>query len=523
MITYLFINKVSIRIFIMRCKKTWHALILVGLLAQSSMSSAWNMPKINLGRIWSTVKTLGSRFVNSSYFVPAAALALVAACGYMSYKAEASEYDYYDADSSISKPEISGAPTASHTIQLGAAIVQGQQIQLNSDDQQVLVQQVPVLNQFGRNAGGGASCGYQALKNACAISSMILDNHEQNWHEWLVSPEQATHLFGPVRASGRPGIWREIVMRERDKRALQYYIRTLVPVRVLDKNLAQQFNVENIRSLFIRLSGDYIDRIVNQICENPDSTVDISLQSCSEWIQGHVQDIEITDSARYGDSVSVDDIQQFIRNPEIIREHIGLDAKAVITCSQAMLADARKIYNHDSCGGRFSAMTFDGEWLHQGEIQNFLIGKVRQDYAQLRDVPMVVIDSTRPNVLSGYEEVNAIRSAIQERKPLPQRLYAFIVGNMRHSGVGGSQGHWTTLVLDAQRQNQRRYLVADSAGGNALRGGACMDLIRYFESPSKDDRSRMPVEHEAPMQAPKSSRLERIFDAFLNWLDDIGD
>jgi hypothetical protein len=168
-------------------------------------------------------------------------------------------------------------------------------------------------------------------------------------------------------------------------------------------------------------------------------------------------------------------------------------------------------------------MTFDGEWLHQGEIQNLLIGKVRQDYAQLKDVPMVVIDSTRPNVLSGYEEVNAIRSAIQERRPLPQQLYAFIVGNMRHSVVGGSQGHWTTLVLDAQRHNQRRYLVADSAGGNALRGGACMDLIRYFESPSKDDRSRMPVEHEAPIQAPKSSRLERIFDAFLNWLDDIGD
>lgn len=507
----------------MRYKKTWHALILVGLLAQSSTSSAWNMPKINLGRIWSTVKTLGSRFVNSGYFVPAVALALVAACGYMSYKAEAAEYDYYDDDSSISQPEISRAPAASHTIQLGTAIVQGQQIQLNSDDQPVLVQQVPVLNQFGRNAGGGASCGYQALKNACAISSMVLGDRTQNWHEWLVSPEQATHLFGPARASSLPGAWREIVMRERDKRALQYYIRTLIPVHELDKKQAGQFNVESIRSLFIRLSGNYIDTIVNRICEAPDSMVDISLQSFIEWIQAHTQDIEITESARYGASVSVDDIQQFIRNPEIIRGHIGLDQAAIIPCSQSMLADARKAYNDDSRDGRFSAMTYDGEWLHQGEIQNFLIGRVKQEYAQLRDVPMVVIDSTRPNVLSGYEEVNAIRSAIQERKPLPQQLYAFIVGNMRHSGVGGSQGHWTTLVLDAQRHNQRRYLVADSAGGNALRGGACMDLIRYFESPSKDDRSRMPVEHEAPIQAPKSSRLERIFDAFLNWLDDIGD
>lgn len=504
-------------------KKSWYLLVFVGLLAQSSTNFAWNMPKINFGRIWPTVKTLGSRFVNSRYFVPAAALALVAACGYISYKADAAEYDYYDDDSLIPQSEISRTPAEHHTIQLGTEEVQGQQVQLNSDDQPVLVQQVPVLNQFGRNAGGGASCGYQALKNACAITSMVLGNHAQNWHEWLASPEQATHLFGPARASARPGIWREIVMCERDKRALQYYIKTLVPVTLLDEKLASQFNVENIRSLFIRLNGNYIDTIVNRICEAPGSTVDISLQSCIDWIQAHAQDIEITDSKRYGDSVSVDAIQQFIRNPEIIRGHIGLDPKDVIHCSQAMLADARKAYNDDSRDGRFSAMTYEGEWLHQGEIQNFLIGRVKQEYAQLRDVPMVVIDSTRPNVLSRYEEVDAIRSAIQERRPLPQQIYSFIVGNMRHSGEGGSQGHWTTLVLDAQRQDQRRYVIADSAGGNALRGGACMNLIRYFESPFKEHRSRMSVEYEVPIQAPKSSRLGRIFDSFLDWLDPADD
>lgn len=481
------------------------------------------MPKINLGRVWPTVKTLGSRFVNSRYFVPAAALALIVACGYISYKSEAAEYDYYDDDSLIPQPEISRTPAEPHMIQLGTAIVQGQQVQLNSDDQPVLVQQVPVLNQFGRNAGGGASCGYQALKNACAMTSMVLGNPAQNWHEWLANPEQATRLFGLARASARPGIWREIVMRERDKRALQYYIRTLVPITLIDKELARQFNVERIRSLFVKLSGDYIDTIVTRICEAPGSKIDISLQSCIDWIQAHAQEIEITDCTRYGDHVSADEIQQLIRNPEIIRGHIGFDREAVINCSQAMLTDARKTYNGDSRDGRFSAMTFDGEWLHQGEIQNFLIDRVRHEYDHLRDVPMVVIDSTRSNVLSGYEEVNAIRIAIQERKPLPQQMYAFIVGNMRHSGEGGSQGHWTTLVLDAQRQDLRRYVIADSAGGNALRGGACMDLIRYFESPSKDYRSRVSVEHEAPIQAPKSSRLGRMFDSFLDWLDPADD
>ncbi|HML19775.1 MAG TPA: hypothetical protein PKD74_04330 [Candidatus Dependentiae bacterium] len=498
-------------------KKSWYLLVFVGLLTQSSTNCAWNMPKINLGRVWPTVKTLGSRFVNSRYFVPAAALALIVACGYISYKSEAAEYDYYD-DSLIPQPEISRTPAEPHAIQLGTAIVQGQQMQLNSDDQPVLVQQVPVLNQFGRNAGGGASCGYQALKNACAITSMVLGNHAQNWHEWLASPEQAIHLFGLARASARHGIWREIVMRERDKRALQYYIKTLVPVALIDKKLARQFNVERIRSLFVKLSGDYIDSIVTRICEAPGSKIDISLQSCIDWIQAHAQDIEITDSMRYGDSVSVDEIQQFIKNPEIIRNYIGLDPTAVIICSQAMLADARKAYNSGSRNGH----SYNGEWLHQGDI-HACRDYVRREYAHLRDVPIVVLDSRIRHTEFNDEVFENIRSAIQERKPLPQQIYAFIVGNMRHSGEGGSQGHWTTLILDAQRQDLRRYLIADSAGGNALRGGACMDLIRYFEGPSKDYRSRVPVEHEAPIQAPKSSRLGRMFDSFLDWLDPADD
>jgi hypothetical protein len=508
--------------------KFWYQLIFIGLLAQSTLSSAWNIPKINVGCIWPTVKTLGSRFVNSRYFVPAAALALVAACGYISYKSEAAEYDYdtYDCNdgghSLIPESEISRVPkvpAVTHTIQLGNEEVHGQQMQLHPDDQEVVVQQVPVLNQFGRNAGGGASCGYQALKNACAITSMILGDRSQNWHDWLVNPEQATRLFGLAIGSERPGAWREIVMHEYDKRALHYYIERLMPIRLLESTLAGRFNIVNIRSLFITLRGNYIRDVVNRICEDPRSTINISLDSFIEWVSAHAQEIEITDPTRYREDVSINEIQEFIKTRDIICGHINLDQATIIPCSLAMLADARKAYNNGSRNGH----SYNGEWLHQGDIYACL-GYVRREYAHLRDVPVVAVDSRIRHTEFNDEIFENIRSAIREKRPLPQQIYAFIVGNMRHSGEGGSQGHWTTLVLDAQRQNQRRYLVADSAGGNALRGGACMDLIRYFEGQPTDYSSRIPVKYAAePIQAPKSSRIGRIFDAFLNWLDGIED
>lgn len=539
------------------------ALLLFSLVGQSSDLQAWNMSRIwpKVRAIGHRINVIGHRFVHSRYFVPLAALATIVVAGCVGYAlqdnaARPAPVPVPPAPPQL--PRLNGVhdqqqypvppnhPAANRQAQQPARVdrrprpgfvdrftdegyLRREQIQLGGaryipgrgilvpaarGDGQIRVQQALVLNQFGANSGGGASCGYQALKNACGIASTLLGTDRR---EWLTNRETVNQLFGPARQGTAAGPWRARIIQERDKQALRYHIEHLMPVNDVD-GIDGQFDVQNIRERYLGLHREYVAEIVDRLFAG-EEFIEVTANTFVDWLQ--TRPIDIVDPTEYGTNVTADAIREYIRNRDTVLEYIGIEKDQVLRCSRAMLPAARKTYNGDARNtGKFNTITFNGEWLHGGEIDLLIRDMIRREEAPLADIPIHVLDSIAPRVLEHNDDVTAVRNAIRDGHALPHQVYAFVLGNMYHDGDDtGGDGHWMTLVLDTLENNQRRYTLADS-GGNAVRlyGGTCHQFIRYLEGDPVAERLRLPDEHREPGVTGWFAHKWRQFD---NWLDTV--
>lgn len=506
-------------------------LLFMCLLGQSCELHAWN-----LSRVPPKIYAIGRRIVHSRYFVPFAALATILISGYAGYKLSPARH--YNVDGHLpvplpvrphALPRLNGVddpePQLAHPHPVQAArrsirnqaqqravvrarrgffdrftdedYLRQEQIQLGENrdvpgrgifvhnirnNGQICVQQALVRNQRG------ASCGYHALKNACGIASTLLGNDRR---PWLSSPEMVNQLFGAE------GQWRLRIQRERQKRVLRYYIEHLMPVNDMVEDNAGQFNLENIRGLYMALHREYVAEVVGRLFAGEDS-IEITPDVFVDWVRA--QDVHIDDPLRYGKNVTVEAIREHIHNRETILAYIDISRNQVLRCSRAMLTAALERYNDVAYDTeKFNTTTLNGEWLDDGEVEQ-LITHIKNEQEHLNQIPIIALNSITSNVLELNEDVTQLRDAIRAGNELPHRVYAFILGDMKYDKNGtGRAGHWMTLVLDTLEPTQRRYTLADSSG-NMIRmySGPCQAFIRYLEGDAVAQRLVLPNDHREP-------------------------
>ncbi len=460
--------------------------IFVGMLNRTPDVQGLNISGLNLQRIRSKLRVKASLILGSRYFVPVATLAAVLAAGIVGYKLSSYCSGKKRERKASKKTNTDKGYTTLDNIQLGSqCYLPGRGILVPSSlgVTHICVQQAQVLNQFGWNGGGVASCGYQALKNACAITSMLLGIDRR---DWLTSSDIVQQLFGPGSSKYTAGRWRSLIMQHREQQVLCYYFASLMPIKDAAVDVKGECNYKsNIRGLFVSFAREYVQEIVGKLYTH-EKHIEMSANAFVAWVQA--RPIVGYDPTRYGENLTAHDLEVLIHNRETILAHIAIDETQIFDCSLDMLQKAQAKYNND-VRGKFNTISFDGEWLGQGEVE-LLIPYAKQHETHLKDIPVFVCDSMATDELDFISDVTELRQAIKEGKSLPHPIYAFVLGNMHHDGDQiGSDGHWTTLVLDTLENNQRRYTLADSdANPGHLSAGACQKFICYLEGEKIGER-----------------------------------
>lgn len=348
-------------------------------------------------------------------------------------------------------------------IAFGALKVPGRSLTIDAEDIQIKVGQVNVLDQCCPQGCGGASCGYQTLKNAVGIASLAKGH---DWSNWLSDPQQAAKLFAKSSLTQKGGEWREAVILERKKRLLGLAVANRL------KFEPPQQSQPALNNVYPRLCGEYIENVVNQIVAG--GKVGVTIESFIQWVQR--QNITLIE----GDCIlGVQRFVQWVKMPKTIESYFKINPDAPEYYSLDMIEQLREEHYKSSSTDLEvgEKLTTDGEWLYGWEVQNLHKNlSILPDYKHLKDAPLTVIDSSAAHLTSVAE---SIRKTILEKKLLEKNVYQFAI----HSGA-----HWTTVVLDIC-DGSRRYTLADSLNNcNGLRYGAGIDFINKLEGGKLADR-----------------------------------
>lgn len=383
----------------------------------------------------------------------------------------------------------------------GAAI----EIPLNTDS--LIAQQVQVFNQFAAHGGGNASCGYQALKNACGILFLLLGIPEGT--EWLESERVISHFVAIADDSHGTGTWRQLIINQRNRTAMENHYKTFIVINPAPQIGTHEPNAKLVKIIVQKLVLSYIRNIIIRLYRQEAHSVELSLNSFTHWVEE--QPIAIADPTIFGPGFTPKDIEDYIKNRLTLSAYVNIQEHQ---CSLQDIAQAHIHYN--SSAKKSSAKPFDpnGEWLLGNEI-NDLANHIKKEHEQLAHIPIIVVDSVNHAQLDLDNELLFIKLGIQDNSIPENQCYAFIVGTMTPQGNWLSEGHWTTLVLDTF-QGKRRYTIADSSN-NKLRmyAGPCYELIRYLEGDTTAQKIVLPREH-CPQGLMGASAYSWF--RFNNWL-----
>ena len=164
-------------------------------------------------------------------------------------------------------------------VAFGGLSVAGRSMTVGEGADQVKVGQVVVLDQCSPQGCGGASCGYQTLKNAVAIASLAKGH---DWSNWLTDGQQAATLFAKPSSSQKAGEWREHVIRYRQRRLLNNAIEEkmpLAPAPAVDTDLDRP----DLNELYVELRNSYVERIITRVLSG--HPVEVTFDSFVQWIQ----------------------------------------------------------------------------------------------------------------------------------------------------------------------------------------------------------------------------------------------
>lgn len=374
-----------------------------------------------------------------------------------------------------------------------------------SPEPDVTITQVPVLNQFqSAEHGGGASCGYQALKNAIYMSRSLCGMSLQ---EELTDLKIVQDLFNKQNPIGK---WRSIILENTYKRSIKWMIdnalyRLLatdslvvknIPlpscVENIDKKLQDRFK-EKIRGFYQRVFADQLSpKLVNKVItllqgKSTNESVDFvirrsllvtAIKETNLTMQHDIDGLENFDFESYAKSDAA--LSYYV--PEFKHDmpiHPSTGVYVSISKQGALSG-----YNKKS---PMSAFDTQGDWINEGEIKK-LLELERQEGGLLTRMPhqfdgITIIDNV--GLLEGNgefapREVNEIANRLSKAQDF---VHGFVVGLMNgRPGFVNGERHWITLVVQ-KNAGKIEYFVADS-GGNTDRVNhpIIRTLIKHIEA-----------------------------------------
>ncbi|MGE0009315.1 MAG: hypothetical protein AB7F19_02125 [Candidatus Babeliales bacterium] len=380
--------------------------------------------------------------------------------------------------------------------------------------------QLPVLNQFaGPEYGGGASCGYQALKNAIFIPRIIFGKAAL---ADLTSLSLAQELFSKQNPLGR---WRVLVLQSMYRRVIKWVVDERLLQLLYDprdkENLpslpraAQQLNQglqdrfrEKMRGFYQsvltnKFSPDLMQKIMTEIQAN-------TMQAPSDFPEHDrfykkpVTKRELIDAIKNSKQTISGDIEglehfnfnEYVRSDEAIAQylprlkdtiefgtHVPVDNKPVKYKGIAQISAALS-YNISNV---MNQVDYYGDWIKENQIQQIIDVEQKAGgllYAMpvtfdgitiIENVPL--LDDPR-----GFGENEKIREIADRYARADTFVHGFVVGLM--AGIPGypqGEEHWISLVLNKQ-QGKTQYIITDS-GGNAdrLNNPIIATLIKHLE------------------------------------------
>ena len=331
------------------------------------------------------------------------------------------------------------------------------------------LQPVTVALQSGANGGGGASCGYHALKNGIYIARALLG---LNTWEAVKDFTIIKNLFGTPESS-----WRKIITQNREFEVLQNYIyqhlkksyirpeneiqeqtpwvRTRDTYKIKDVYLSILQNYAKSSALFItRHNGlitadekninDYINREIHKRQASnaiKDDLASYAQNKNSALIPGNTPDEKAATIATY------------LKNNNTIRNYLNLDAAAVIF-SRADIPQAMQAAVAAGSHGIESG----GDWLNNLEIEKLVtFEKEPGQLLSTKELP-IPVDVTVINNISSLD--SAVFQTLKKVATDYAQAQKFI-----HIFCLQIPGHWFTLILHKNGAHSE-YFTANSTGSD---------------------------------------------------------
>lgn len=433
-------------------KKSLFTKMLVAVLCVNMTTStfAWDFTSV-----WNSARSAVSQVLSHKYSKPTALGLLAAGIGTAVGYGIKSAYEKRKAEYENKRKPVK------EQITFGSISVPGKSYIINTKNGPIQIGQVDVLNQMSEEGCGGASCGYQALKNAIGIASLAKG---VNWKHWLVDPALAATYFAPKSATKEPGTWRAEVIQYRQNRvlglAIEESIRSSdrVPGGDADDPLRAVYN-----EIYPKMLSAYAAHVAQEVLSG--HAAHITLDSFVAWFQRQLD--ENIASLTEHKEVAVADLANRIKNRELIRAYFNLTDDFDRNFSSDMLEQLVrermiKTTTTDAQGKRVAGehLELDGENTTQNELVPLYEG-IKQDpkNTHLKNTPLITIDARAEKLRNGPLEpaADAIRQRIAKKQPLKRDAYPFILN------LGG---HWVTAVLDTNQKGIRRYTLANSTANN---------------------------------------------------------
>lgn len=343
------------------------------------------------------------------------------------------------------------------------------------------VVQVTVYNQMSAGGGGGASCGYQSLKNSILIMRAIL-NKRENGDIALVNDKQFIARYIGQPAS--PGIWRNLIINANYKKAVQWYIQNLLNERLLMSEDEIQgiplpgdwpaYTLQEQASIFGKISGfyqtvisgmlslDLAARFMERLATQASYSMRVDQRQIVDFVAGahYPMDRDIG-SAR---PLHLD-IEAWAKNPENAQQYLklqNLPLQIDINKQQRLRA-----YNENAARRGLRTLDVQAEWIKEDDIiklvdlqkkEGLLQDMVGVGYTVIENVPMMRAPGQQ--AFSAYDDVREIAKEIKRNE---NYLHGFSLGLMGH--YGGGQSHWISLVVN-KVGGTLQFIVADSIPTN---------------------------------------------------------
>ncbi len=323
--------------------------------------------------------------------------------------------------------------------------------------------------------GGGASCGYQAIKNVMNVIQATQTNNTDPNLENTINISLANRLFGLsetneiVLDKKEDGIWRNLIIENRKGSIIQSHLRKTLK---LNEYFLTEDSVPDVQihKVIKRIVENIYQKILDQyIKENKTIlTVNITNQSIIQTIKKTLPNL--TD--------------------EIIRQYImpGIFIKIQQQIPIAPLFEG------------ITSDTLQGEWLNEKEIEFLLKQKIKKEIdpeffnfsifeasIEILEQERIISEEISPDVARVNQAIINDRQQMIKttfNKSKQNYIHAFILGGMSQASP---RGHWAALVVNIIN-GKVQYLILDSS--NAPRYQTIHNFV-YKNAPKYIDESVM--------------------------------